>query len=128
MEKYFYLDTSPLYTNKYIIRLNHDKFLFPKGTNGSYAVIVARVLNLSYADYLRYARDRLGAELVGKKSLYVTAYYDKNELTDKFIKLLNSRMEYIMNEQKFPYNYKEEDGTVKRIPFQENESNIRIVK
>ena len=120
MEKYFYLDESPIYKNKYIIRLNHDKFLFPTGTSGSYNVFIARVLNLSYADYLRYSRDRLGAELIGKQSRYVMAYYDKNQTTEAFIKLLNKRMEYIMNEHSFPYEYKEENGEVKRIPFENN--------
>ena len=120
MEKYFYLDESPIYKNKYIIRLNHDKFLFPTGTSGSYNVFIARVLNLSYADYLRYSRDRLGAELIGKQSRYVMAYYDKNQTTEAFIKLLNKRMEYIMNEHSFPYEYKEENGEVKRIPFKNN--------
>ena len=107
MEKYFYLEESPIYKNKYIIRLNHDKFLFPTGTSGSYNVFIARVLNLSYADYLRYSRDRLGAELVGKQSRYVVAYYDKNQTTEAFVKLLNKRMEYIMHEHSFPYEYKE---------------------
>ena len=120
MEKYFYLDESPIYKNKYIIRLNHDKLLFPTGTSGSYNVFIARVLNLSYADYLRYARDRLGAELVGKQSRYVVAYYDKNQATEAFVKLLNKRMEYIMHEHSFPYEYKEENGEVKRIPFKQN--------
>ena len=120
MEKYFYLEESPIYKNKYIIRLNHDKFLFPTGTSGSYNVFIARVLNLSYADYLRYSRDRLGAELVGKQSRYVVAYYDKNQTTEAFIKLLNKRMEYIMNEHNFPYEYKEENGEIKRIPFKNN--------
>ena len=120
MEKYFYLDESPIYKNKYIIRLNHDKFLFPTGTSGSYNVFIARVLNLSYADYLRYSRDRLGAELIGKQSRYVMAYYDKNQATEAFIKLLNKRMEYIMNEHSLPYEYKEENGEVKRIPFENN--------
>ena len=124
MEKYFYLDESPVYKNKYIIRLNHDKFLFPTGTSGSYNVFIARVLNLSYADYLRYSRDRLGAELIGKQSRYVMAYYDKNQTTEAFIKLLNKRMEYIMNEHNFPYEYKEEHGEVKRTPFKNtNEDN-----
>jgi len=117
MEKYFYLDTSSVYTNKYVIRMNHENFLFPTGTTGSYDVFISRLLNLTYAEYLRYARDRLGAELVGKKSKYVVAYFDRNETTLAFIKLLNKRMEYIMNEQKFPYNYKEEGGNVERIPF-----------
>ena len=120
MEKYFYLEESPLYNNQYIIRLNHDKFLFPTGTSGSYNVFIARVLNLSYADYLRYSRDRLGAELVGKQSRYVVAYYDKNQTTEAFVKLLNKRMEYIMHEHSFPYEYKEENGEVKRIPFEQN--------
>ena len=120
MEKYFYLDESPIYKNKYIIRLNHDKFLFPTGTSGSYNVFIARVLNLSYADYLRYSRDRLGAELVGKQSRYVVAYYDKNQTTEAFVKLLNKRMEYIMHEHNFPYEYKEENGEIKRIPFENN--------
>ena len=120
MEKYFYLEESPIYKNKYIIRLNHDKFLFPTGTSGSYNVFIARVLNLSYADYLRYSRDRLGAELVGKQSRYVVAYYDKNQTTEAFVKLLNKRMEYIMHEHSFPYEYKEENGEVKRIPFKNN--------
>ena len=120
MEKYFYLEESPIYKNKYIIRLNHDKFLFPTGTSGSYNVFIARVLNLSYADYLRYSRDRLGAELVGKQSRYVVAYYDKNQTTEAFVKLLNKRMEYIMHEHSFPYEYKEENGEVKRIPFKQN--------
>ena len=120
MEKYFYLEESPIYKNKYIIRLNHDKFLFPTGTSGSYNVFIARVLNLSYADYLRYSRDRLGAELIGKQSRYVMAYYDRNQTTEAFIKLLNKRMEYIMNEHNFPYEYKEENGEVKRIPFEQN--------
>ena len=120
MEKYFYLDESPVYKNKYIIRLNHDKFLFPTGTSGSYNVFIARVLNLSYADYLRYSRDRLGAELIGKQSRYVMAYYDKNQTTEAFVKLLNKRMEYIMHEHSFPYEYKEENGEVKRIPFEQN--------
>ena len=120
MEKYFYLEESPIYKNKYIIRLNHDKFLFPTGTSGSYNVFIARVLNLSYADYLRYSRDRLGAELVGKQSRYVVAYYDKNQTTEAFVKLLNKRMEYSMHEHSFPYEYKEENGEVKRIPFEQN--------
>ena len=120
MEKYFYLEESPIYKNKYIIRLNHDKFLFPTGTSGSYNVFIARVLNLSYADYLRYSRDRLGAELIGKQSRYVMVYYDKNQTTEAFIKLLNKRMEYIMNEHNFPYEYKEENGEIKRIPFKNN--------
>lgn len=124
MEKYFFFDESPVYTNKYIIRLNHEKFPFPNGTKGSFNVIVARLLNLNYADYLRYARDVLGAELIGKGTRYVMPYFDKNEVTDIFIRLLNKRMEYVMLERRFPYDYVEgEDGKIERIPFKDYEYN-----
>ena len=122
MSKFFYFDESPIYTNKYILRLNIDNFLFPKGTNGSFNVFPARVLNLSYADYLRYVRDRLDAELVGKGTKYVVPYFDRNETTDAFVKLLNKRMEYIMEEHRHPYDYKEvEEGKIEIIPFKKDE-------
>lgn len=118
MEKYFYIDTSPIYTNKSIIRLNLEKFLFPNGTDGSYGVFIARLLNLSYVDYLRYARDRLGAELVGKGHLYPVPYFDRSKELDAFVKLLNMRMEYIMHEHEYPFDYIEkEDGRIERVPF-----------
>ena len=127
MKKYFYLDESPFYKNKYMICLNHDLFLFPTGTTGSFNVFIARVLNLSYADFLRYCRDRLGAELIGKNKRYVVPYFDKNnQSTSALNKLLNTRMEYIMNEHEHPFDYMEdENGNVTRKPFMEsNESNI----
>lgn len=119
MKKYFYLDESPFYKNKYMICLNHDYFLFPTGTTGSFNVFIARVLNLSYADFLRYCRDRLGAELIGKNKRYVVPYFDKNnQSTSALIKLLNTRMEYIMHEHNFPFNYTEDkDGNVIRTPL-----------
>ncbi len=126
MSKFFYFDESPIYTNKYILRLNIDNFLFPKGTNGSFNVFPARVLNLSYADYLRYTRDRLGAELVGKGTKYVVPYFDRNETTDAFVKLLNKRMEYIMEEHRHPYDYKEvEEGRIEIVPFKKDEDTIK---
>lgn len=103
MKKYFYLEESPYNKGKYMICLNHDEFPFEGGTNGSYNVIVARFLNLSYAQYLRFARDILGAELVGKNSLYVVAYYKRSNEVDQFIKLLNKRMELVMHERVLGY-------------------------
>lgn len=123
MKEYFFLDESPVFKDKYVIRLNHQFFPFKKGTRGSFGVLVARLLNIDYADHLRYCRDRLGAELIGKNTRYVTAYFDKNETTKAFIKLLNKRMAFLMNEQDFPFEYKEVDGEVERIPFNLNEGN-----
>lgn len=121
--EYFFLDESPLYKGRCVIRLNHDKFCFPNGTLGSYNVFVARVANLSWTDYLRYARDRLGAELVGKGKRYVVPYYEDNKTTRAFVHLLNRRMDYIMKEHKDPAVYlRNHEGKVERIEFNGQEN------
>lgn len=121
MNNYFYLEHSPIYQDKYIIRFDYDASLFTAGTSGSYDVFISRLLNLSYADYLRYARDRLGAQLIGKNSRHVTVLYDYT--AKPLVNLLNKRLEYIINERDFPYDYKEDDGKIELIPFDENEGN-----
>lgn len=121
MKKYFYLQSSPVYQDKYIIYFDHPNEYFPNGTSGSYDVFAARLLGLSYPDYLRWARDRLGAELIGKNRRYITVLFNNNETTQILVKTLNSRLEYIINEYDFPYNYREEDGKVERVPFEEDE-------
>jgi hypothetical protein len=126
MSKYFYLQNHPVYQDKYIIYFDYPTDYFLNGTSGSYDVFIARLLNLSYPDYLRWARDRLGAELIGKNKRYIKVLFNGNNPTVQiFIKVLNKRFEYIINEHDFPYIYKEENGEVKRIPFEEkkNEDN-----
>lgn len=117
MGKYFFLDTSPLYKEKYIIRFNVDLEYFPQGTTGSYNVFMARLLNLSYAEYLRYCRDVLGAEIIGKGNRYVTAYFNNTPEVQLLVKLLNIRMEYIVNERQYPYVYKQKGDEIERVPF-----------
>ena len=123
--KFFYLEEAPYYANKYMIQMNHELFGFQNGTRGSYRVLPARLVNLSYAQFLRYCRDVLGAELVGKNQKYVLPYFEKTNEVRMFIKLLNARMEYVKREQESPYEYTEdEDGKVIRTPFEElNDSN-----
>ena len=83
MKQYFYLDESPMYKEKLLLRMNHDLFKFPKGTSGSYAVFVSRVLGLSYPDYLRFARDILGAEIIGKHKKYPICFFNKSLISTK---------------------------------------------
>lgn len=124
MEKYFYLEHSLVYQNKYVIRF--DNYLFPYTTEipDSYDVFISRLLNLSYANYLRYARDRLGAQLIGKNSRNITVLFDNSLEVKAFINLINKRLEYIINERDYPYDYEEEDnGEITLIPFDEDEDN-----
>lgn len=124
MKKYFYLDTSPIYPEKYVVRVNPEGFPFPNKMSGSLGVLFARLMNMDYITYLRYVRDVLGAEIHGKKSRYMAVYVDYTPEVKSFVKLLNARMNYVMNEQQFPYEYvKKEDGEIERFPFATNESN-----
>lgn len=124
MKTYFRLIESPIYPEKYIITIDPVDFPFPNKMTGSLDLLCARLLNLDYITYLRYMRDVLGAEIQGKRSRYMIVYLDKTDDVKSFLKLLNARMNYVMNEQKYPYDYlQKEDGTIDRVPFNTNESN-----
>lgn len=105
---YFYLEE--VQDGKYMIRLNHDKF-FCFYTEGSYNVLPARIMNMSYATYLRYCRDVLGAEVYGKEHRYPIAYFRNDPLTRQFIKLLNAMAGLIEFERAFP-NYEDDVESV----------------
>lgn len=99
--EYFKLEESPYRPGKYTISIDFDK-LPPMSTNGSYNILFARLMNLSYAQYLRFCRDMLGAELAGKEHIYPVAYFTKTVNTVAFVRLLNSRMNLIMWEREHP--------------------------
>lgn len=85
---YFYLDESPSNVGKYMIRLNFTK-LPASHTKGSYNILLARMLGLTYAEFLRYCRDFYGAEIIGKGTYYPVPYFSKDSNVNSLIKLLN---------------------------------------
>lgn len=93
---YFYADESPHYGGKYLIRPNFNKLPL-KHTTGSYNILMARLLNLSYPNFLRYCRDVHGAEITGKGSLYPVPYFTKGKGLDNLIKLLNENVKIVLN-------------------------------
>ena len=90
-KRYFYAEESPYQPGKYTVRLNFDA-LPNMTTTGSYNLLPARLLGLSYADYLRFCRDELGAEIIGKKSMYPVAYFPNKTSAEGLIQNLNTRM------------------------------------
>jgi hypothetical protein len=103
MIRYFIGEESPYYEGKFVVKINHEKL--PVGfTRGSYNLLAARVMNLSYAQYLRFCRDQLNAEIIGKNNLYPVAYFSNDRTFRAFIELLNKRMELIMYDRKTPVN------------------------
>ena len=90
-KKYFYLEESPNYPSKYRVAMNFDTLPGIR-TTGSYNLLPARLLCLSYAEYLHFCRDQLGAEIIGKKSMYPVAYFSDTKSAEGLVNTLNSRM------------------------------------
>ena len=99
--EYFTLEESPYKPGKYTLRINFDK-LPEMRTTGSFKLLPARLLNLTYAQYLRFCRDIVGGEIVGKNSIYPVAYFSKTITTNAFVRLLNSRMNLVIWEREHP--------------------------
>lgn len=95
-KKYFSLESNPYQTGYYSIRPNHEELKL-ENTKGSFNIFCARLLGLSYAEYLRFCRDVLDANLVGKGSVYVVAYLKKNAITNQFLRLLNARAKLLFH-------------------------------
>ena len=100
--EYFVLEESPYRPGKYTIYLNFDKFPSQLRTSGSFNLLPARLLNLSYAQYLRFCRDIVGGEISGKNTIYPVAYFNKTMTTNAFVRLLNSRMNLVVWEREHP--------------------------
>lgn len=95
-KKYFISEESPYHPGKFIVRPVHDNLPLTR-TIGSYNILAARLLNLSYANYLRMCRDLYGAEIIGKNHLYPVAYFNgETEELKELIKLLNKNTEKVL--------------------------------
>lgn len=95
MKKYFFKEMSSEYLGKFIIKMDLDEFPNIR-TLGSYSIMPARLMNLTYANYCRMCRDLFGAEIRGKNKLYPTVYFNDDESLAAILKLLNKKMEMIM--------------------------------
>jgi hypothetical protein len=99
--KCFEREESASYPGKYLIKPIYDNFHLT-GTEGSYNVICARVMGLSYAQYLRMCRDCFGAEIIGKGHLYPLAYFKMSNQLLALIEDLNARANLILWEREHP--------------------------
>lgn len=99
--KVFSREESVSYPGKYIIRVDLDKFHLDY-TEGSYNVICARLMGLTYAQYLRMCRDCFGAEIIGKGSAYPVAYFKLSEKLKDLIDGLNARANFVLWEREHP--------------------------
>ena len=102
MIEYFFIEESPYKPGKYTIRMDFDKF--PNiSTCGSYNVLPARLMGISYPDYCRACRDLFGAEIIGKGEMYPVVYFKKTAEAQMLVNILNKRMELIMKLRKIEF-------------------------
>lgn len=109
--KVFYRDESAAHPGKWMIRADLEKFHLGH-TEGSYNVIQARLMNISYANYLRMCRDCFGAEIIGKNSVYPVAYFKRSKELDALIDNLNARANLVLWEREHP-DFEEHAALVK---------------
>ena len=110
--KVFYRDESASYPGKYMIRADLDKFHL-NYTEGSYNVIGARLMGLTYAQYLRMCRDCFGAEIIGKGSSYPVPYFKLSQGLYDLIEQLNTRANFVLWEREHP-DFEEHAQVVKK--------------
>lgn len=111
-KEYFVLEESPLVPKKYLIKPVFENF--PSlSTTGSYNVLPARIFGLSYPQYLRFCRDIIGADIIGKNHVYPVAYFKKTINTNAFLRLLNSYTNLIFWEKEHP-DWEEHENLIKQ--------------
>ena len=99
--KCFMRDESAAHPGKWRVVPVHDNFHLG-ATTGSYNLICARLMNLTYPQYLRMCRDCFGAEIVGKDSNYPVAYFKRSKELDALVDLLNARANLVLWEREHP--------------------------
>ena len=99
--KIFCRDESAIQPGKYIIRADLEKF-YLNFTEGSYNVIGARLMGLTYAQYLRMCRDIYGAEIIGKGGMYPYPIFKLSRGLEELIDQLNARANLVLWEREHP--------------------------
>lgn len=99
--KVFYRDESATYPGKYMVRADLDKF-YLYSTDGTFNVIGARLMGLTYAQYLRMCRDIYGAEIIGKGSKYPYPIFKLSKGLEDLIEQLNARANLVLWEREHP--------------------------
>lgn len=81
-----------------IVPKDYATFPFNTKAGGSYNLAPARVLGLSYPDYLRFLMTMFPNDVVvrGKRMIYATAYWKRDKMLHAFVKLLNNKLTLAM--------------------------------
>lgn len=81
---------------EYIIHISDEVYARFHNVTGSFNVLLARLLGLSYPDSLRYFRDYYNARIEGKEGWYCVMRFDSEKDCQRLCDLLSSRWEQIV--------------------------------
>ena len=102
MIRYFdYEETT--FSSAYVRLVLKHELLPLRSTKGSFGILPARLMGLSYPDYLRFCRDELNATVVGKNQLYIDPIFLKSKEFFQFLKILNGLAALALIEGKKEY-------------------------
>ena len=99
--KCFIKEESASHPGKWMVRPIYENFHLDN-TKGSFNLICARLMSLTYPQYLRMCRDCFGAEIIGKNSNYPVAYFKRGGGLEALIDLLNARANLVLWEREHP--------------------------
>lgn len=97
----FYKDESASYPGRFIIRADLEKFHLYH-TTGSFNIIGARLMGLTYAQYLRMCRDVYEGKILGKGSYYPFPVFKLSDKLEELIDQLNARANFVLWERENP--------------------------
>lgn len=91
--KAFFLDQVPWDLNSYIISNNFDQIPMPT-IYTSYQLLQARLVGMTYAEFLEFCRDYLGAQVIKRINMrYASVYFKNTPEVRKFVDILNQKFE-----------------------------------
>lgn len=89
----FFLDECPWELDTYIISNNFDQIEMPM-IHTSYQLLQARLVNMTYKEYLDFCKYSLGAKVMKQpKQKWASVYFKKTSDVEKFIKILNDKFD-----------------------------------
>ena len=96
--KAFETEESALSNERFRINFTEHDFIggIPSGT---YNALMARLMGLTYPDFLRYARDNFGATLAGITG-YSYLLFDNKANCERLVKELNRRWDLMIKKRK----------------------------
>lgn len=82
--------------DEYVVDITKEVYEFFGKTNGSFTVLYARLLGLSYANMLRYLEDHYDAKVMGKDGMYCVIRFPSEKKCLQFCNLLTLRWTQLM--------------------------------